>query len=148
MICINCLHGKTEIINSRSRNSGLSVWRRHRCPTCEYVYTTEETIPLDSAYKVTSSLDGSSTPFSITKLILGLAEPLQAASGNAADAYWLAQTVQQRIVTAIRPAQKLTSDDVAQHCWATLHKYNQLAGSIYARRHGIQEPKRGRPAKG
>lgn len=152
MICVNCLHGKTKIYNSRPRNNGTEVWRRHSCESCDFTFTTGEIIDLGTVYKVSADPDQPKVlqPFSLARLTLSLLEVLDYAGQTADDAYWLAQTVQTKVIKTVRPNQLLTSERIAEICHDVLQKYNQVAALAYAARHNLPvRPRRrpGRPSK-
>lgn len=152
MLCINCLHGKTHIYNSRPRNKDAGVWRRHSCKECGFTFTTSEAVDLSTIYKVSANPDQprATQPFSAARLTLSLLEVLDYATQSSDDAYWLAQTVQTKIIETIRPKQRLTTEHIAEICFEILEKYNQVAALAYAARHNLPvRPKRrpGRPSK-
>lgn len=145
MICINCLHGKTDVYNSRSRSSKGEVWRRRRCQQCGFTFTTSEITDIAGIYKVSAGKQAS--PFSPAKLILSLLQVLEYSSQPTDDAFWLAQTVQQKLIRVHRPAQQLVPNDIASICLDTLQQYNAVAALAYATRHGLKTRRPGRPSK-
>jgi transcriptional regulator NrdR family protein len=150
MICINCLHAKTEVYNSRTRASKGEVWRRRRCQQCGFTFTTQETIDIATVYSVSSDKpSGPTAAFSTAKLILSLLQVLEYSSQPADDAFWLAQTIVQKIIKAHRPDKNLLASDIASLSLMTLQNYNAVAALAYASRHGLAArlPRPGRPRK-
>lgn len=145
MKCVNCLYPKTQVVNSRARKDGLSVWRRRKCPRCAHVTTSEETTSISGIYTV-SSADGTGK-FETVKLVLSIYEALRAANTDGDAALPLAQTVQEHVVDAFRPAAPLRSQDIAELVYPVIKRYSALAGSIYAARHAVAESRPGRPKK-
>lgn len=145
MKCINCLHDKTQVTNSRARKNGLSVWRRRKCPVCQYVSTSEETMSISGVYTVLSH--GKTRKFEVVTLVLSIHAALQAASADSEAALPLSQTVQEHMVQAFRPTRPIESRDIAQIALPVIKRYNPLAGSIYAAQHNISEGRPGRPKK-
>lgn len=60
MNCIYC-GGETKVTNSRLQKKNNQVWRRRECLVCQSVFTTHETVELESALSVEQ--DGRNTPF-------------------------------------------------------------------------------------
>jgi transcriptional repressor NrdR len=60
MVCIYC-GGETKVINSRLQRRNNQVWRRRACLTCQSVFTTHESIELETSLSVMRS--GQSVPF-------------------------------------------------------------------------------------
>lgn len=145
MICINCLHQKTSVINSRVRANGLSVWRRRKCAKCQYASTSEETISISGIYTVETPQG--SKKFEVVTLLLSVRDALQAASADTEAALPLTQTIEEHLIQQHRPSQPLQSKAIAETALAIIRRYSALAGSIYAAKHGIAEKKPGRPRK-
>ena len=74
MICINCFHEKTKIVNSRQNKKYPIVWRRHYCPNCQQSFTTYEQ-PANETLQVTDN--SLKTPFNLGKLIVSIAKSFQ-----------------------------------------------------------------------
>lgn len=60
MVCVYC-GGETKVTNSRLQKRNNQVWRRRECLVCQSVFTTHESIQLESALSVTQG--GRTTPF-------------------------------------------------------------------------------------
>ena len=143
MICINCFHDKTTTKNSRRRTKHPGVWRRRACPECGAVFTTYERATLDEHMVLTH--DGSTTPFNLGKLIISISRSFQHDEHAAAyDSYFLAQTVQERI---IGQSKKLSAQVIAQATHVVLQRYDPVAAIQYAAQHHlITSRRRGRPS--
>jgi transcriptional repressor NrdR len=60
MVCVYC-GGETKVTNSRLQRRNNQVWRRRECLACQSVFTTHETVELESALSV--EVNGQHTPF-------------------------------------------------------------------------------------
>jgi transcriptional regulator NrdR family protein len=152
MICINCLHGKTDIYNSRPHKKTPTVWRRRKCVECGFSFTTNETVAIEGIYQVfVSGSRRKAIPFSRVALLLSLVEVLEYFGANRDDAYWLEQTIEQKIMGSkdYPPDKPLSTSGIASIAHSTLAQYNELAALAYAKRHGVDSilPKKGRPPR-
>ena len=145
MICINCFHQSTNVINSRPHKKQVSVWRRRQCPHCACVFTTTETPSLTDNKKISlpsNTLD----VFSLGKLTISISNAFNHDKQKAAyDSMWLAQTVEQTLSSEYSI---ITPDDIAAVTHQTLKKYDQLAAVQYAATHRliVSARRRGRPS--
>jgi transcriptional repressor NrdR len=60
MVCIYC-GGDTKVTNSRLQKRNNQVWRRRQCLACQAVFTTHESVELESALSVEQN--GQNQPF-------------------------------------------------------------------------------------
>ena len=143
MICINCFHDKTTTKNSRKYTKHPSVWRRRSCPECGAVFTTYERATLDE--HTVRAQDGSTSPFNLGRLIISISRSFQHNERAAAcDSYFLAQTVQERI---IGQGKSLSAQVIAQVTHMVLQRYDPVAAIQYAAQHRlITSQRRGRPS--
>ena len=143
MICINCFHDKTTTKNSRRHTKHPGVWRRRACPECGIVFTTYERATLDE--HTVRAQDGSTSPFNLGKLIISISRSFQHNEHAAAyDSYFLAQTVQERI---IGQGKLLSAQVIAQATHVVLQRYDPVAAIQYAAQHHlITSRRRGRPS--
>ena len=144
MICINCFHIKTSVINSRVQAKDSSVWRRRQCQNCKKVFTTYEK-PSANDQTVLYN-DNTTLPFNIGKLTVSIARSFQHDKKQADySSYALAQTVETKL---IKRQKSISVDDITAITHATLKKYDQLAAMQYAAQHGLVTIKRrpGRPS--
>ena len=49
MFCIKCFHAKTNVVNSRPKKKNPTVWRRRKCASCNYTFTTTTSTPTNLA---------------------------------------------------------------------------------------------------
>jgi transcriptional regulator NrdR family protein len=149
MICIKCSN-ETKVTNSRPHKKTPSVWRRRECKACGTVFTTSEVVA-DESYQFTiKAPDGSTSSFSLPRLMLSIAPSLSHRShtGIADESYWLAQTVAQTIQATATDS--ITSESLAVQVYDTVSLFDATAGLQYGARHGLvqntaQRPRRGRP---
>lgn len=71
MICPFCA-SKTKIYNSRSTHQKTQTWRRHRCDSCNGVFTTREKIDFDNLVQIKDPITGNSLPYSRERLLLSV----------------------------------------------------------------------------
>lgn len=70
VICPNCNHDGTRVIDSRPGDDGKNVRRRRECPNCDFRFTTFERM-VETAINVVKR-DGSSEEFNRDKLLRGI----------------------------------------------------------------------------
>lgn len=90
MVCIYC-GGKTSVANSRSRAKGLNIWRRRRCDFCGAIYTSNESVDLQSSIRVKKG--SSLKPFLYEKLLLDVYYSIEHRKTAYKDAKWLTDTI-------------------------------------------------------
>lgn len=146
MFCINCLHPKTAVMNSRPHKKQPTIWRRRSCPQCGAIFTTTERVTVTDQRSIVDT-NGVKTPFNIGQLLISIAQsfshdPLQAKT----DSLHLAQTVETMLVAQTRG--DITSDQLAHTVYGVLKKYDELAAVQYAAKHQLISSlrKRGRPS--
>lgn len=134
MICIHCGNPKTSVTNSRPHKKRPSVWRRRSCPQCGAVFTTQETIDVSDQLAVTHT-DGSKSAFSVPVLMLSLSTVLQHRANQAEDAFWLSQTIAEKLyVSELAP---LETADIIQAAYKVLDHYDPAAAMQYGARYGV-----------
>lgn len=144
MICINCFHEKTAVINSRRQKKHASTWRRRHCPRCNLIFTTYELPALDD--RPVLRHDGSQQPFNLGRLTISISRSFQhnqQAGQN--DSYHLAQTVEQQLIMqVVQPS----TDDITAITHAVLQRFDPVAAVQYAAQHDLltSQRRRGRPA--
>lgn len=146
MICINCFHENTRVINSRAKKKQPSIWRRRQCENCKATFTTYEYPSADDRLPIINK-EGVATPFNLGKLLLSIAASFSHAPDRAeTDALWLAQTVEDSLYA--RRESHYSSDDVRQVTHEVLKRYDELVGLQYAARHKLISSvrRRGRPS--
>ncbi len=144
MFCINCFHEKTRVTNSRSHKKQPAVWRRRKCPNCQTIFSSYEQPALENT--IVLGKNHSKHPFNIGKLTVSIARSFQHNKKSADyDSYFLAQTVQQRIIVELKHP---SSDDIAAITHDVLNKFDPVAAIQYAAQHDLIIAKRrpGRPS--
>lgn len=150
MICINCFNQKTSVINSRGSGKKPSVWRRRHCLNCGFYFTTYENIALDEVLLIQKS--DQKLPYNRGKLLASLIDSLRSSGNDVSHAYWLVQTIEQKLLDRHRNAgawEPITSDSLRTIAYETILAYNTIAGFSYGASHGLvgnnQKKRRGRP---
>ena len=144
MICINCFHEKTTVVNSRQHKTQVAIWRRRSCAQCGHIFTTYEH-PAAEAVSIRDE-QGNSTPFNIGKLVISIGNCFQH-DKNIADrySYDLAITVREKIMHLTTPS----INDIAATTHSVLQRFDQIAAVQYAAQHNLivsGRRRRGRPA--
>ncbi len=131
MICINCFHEKTKIVNSRQNKKYPIVWRRHYCPNCQQSFTTYEQ-PANETLQVTDN--SLKTPFNLGKLIVSIAKSFQHDEYKADTySYDLAITIRQKLAKRTM----ISSQELASLCLSTLEAFDYIAALQYAAQHKL-----------
>lgn len=131
MVCINCSNQKTSVINSRTHKTNPQVWRRRRCSKCHCTFTTYERVSINDELII--QFNKGKAPFDPGILVQDIALCFGHAPEKAAKAYWLAQTVENILLSKrqlIIPSTHITS--VAHN---VVKAFDLLAGEQYAVRH-------------
>lgn len=145
MICINCFHENTMVINSRSRQKQPSIWRRRRCPRCKTIFTTYEKPSLADGMVIIGG-KGERSTFNLGKLILSIAKAFSHAPDQAEQyALPLAQTVEE---TLYGHKGALHAKDILQVTHRVLKRFDELTALQYAAQHQLISSvrRRGRPS--
>ena len=146
MICINCFHNKTRVINSRKHKKYPQLWRRRSCDNCHGTFTTYEYPSIDDIPVVKKTTE---EPFNIGRLTLSIAKSLQHNDHSAKyDSFHLAQTVQRNLL--IKNMAKIPVDAITKEAHTVLSRYDPVAAIQYAAQHKLLISKRrpGRPSTG
>ncbi len=133
MVCPFCLHKKTEVYNTRKSTKLNQLWRRRRCLACKRQFTTYESIGIEHIISVTTNGRGA-LPFSKAKLTLDLLKACDHRHDDAA--YWLAETIAQKLITLARAKNGLvTLADITEICLKTLKLFDATAFVKYLSYH-------------
>lgn len=153
MICINCFHKKTNVVNSRPQLKQPLTWRRRKCPHCLFTFTTHETYQLDDILLIQSE-NGQAAAYNKGKLLASVIEALLPTGDDAVGAYWLVSTIEARLISdhkATGQWQPVSSAHLASLTFEALTAFNQAAGMGYGVKHKLlsmsQKRKPGRPSK-
>ena len=131
MVCIYC-GGETKVTNSRLQRRNNQVWRRRECLACQSVFTTHESVELESALSV--SKDGQSEPF-LPDLLL---KELMIALNHRKDVYVASREVLGTIVgkLLILPQKPLFKPaDIAETTAKVLKRFDKRAYLRYVADH-------------
>jgi transcriptional repressor NrdR len=149
MICINCFHAKTSVINSRPHKKESGTWRRRTCPNCGTTFTTYEKPALDASILIHYPAGHTKVraPFSLSKLTLSIAASFSHdAVTRQLHSLSLAETVEQLLIREVRQP---SVEDIAATTHQVLKRFDELAALHYAADHGLVETtrkRRGRPS--
>lgn len=133
MVCINCSHQKTSVVNSRTRKSSAQVWRRRRCSVCHCTFTTYERVSSTDELLVQNSSSSKKVAFNPGKLILSVLNCLNHSKEKAEQAFWLIETIENQLFKKTNLL--VTEKDIASITHQTLASFDKLAGEQYAVRH-------------
>lgn len=146
MFCINCLHPKTSVTNSRPHKKQPTIWRRRSCSQCGAIFTTTERVTVNDQRCVVNNA-GAKVSFNFGQLIISIAQSFSHSPDQAkSDSLYLAQTVETTLVAQTRG--DITTDQLAHTVYGVLKKYDELAAVQYAAKHQLISSlrKRGRPS--
>jgi len=93
MICPNCQKDNVVVIDSR--DDGRVVWRRRKCLSCGYRFTTYERIEVPRL--VVKKRDGRREPFSKEKIIIGITKACEKRPVTTADIHRVAEEIEQAL---------------------------------------------------
>lgn len=146
MICINCFHRNTSVVNSRPHKKEYSVWRRRKCEKCGTIFTTLERPSLSHNVPVAS--DDGSQPFNLGRLVVSIAESFtHAPAVGKAHALSLAETVEGTLISQLR---EISKEDIEAATHQVLKRFDELAALQYAAKHQLivdaSQRRRGRPS--
>lgn len=131
MVCIYC-GGETKVTNSRLQKRNNQVWRRRQCLACQAVFTTHETIELDSVLSVKHN--GQNRPF-LADLLL---KELMLALSHRKDVYIASREVLATVVRQLLrlPQKPLFSPaDISQTTAEVLQRFDRRAYLRYLADH-------------
>ena len=133
MVCINCFHQKTSVINSRTHKSTVQVWRRRRCAQCKCTFTTYERVSVSDELMVDSLSSGKKTSFDPGKLVYDIIKCFGHSPEKAVQALWLVQTVENELLKSRELT--VSTQKIATITYRALSSFDSLAGEQYAVRH-------------
>lgn len=132
MICVKCRHSKTTVVNSRSRANLALTWRRHECPQCHVVFTTEERPSAQNVLNIATS--AGNEPFSISRLTVSIAAAFQHnPMYGKTVAYDIARTIELKLLSP--QTQQCTPATIASIAATTLENFESQAATIYRAQH-------------
>lgn len=132
MICPFCFHSKTAVYNSRPTKRTSGLWRRRRCLSCGKEFTTRELVDSEGLLAVHTT-NKKPVPFSKAKLTLSLIKVCDHRTDDAA--YWLANTVEQKLIYQDSPHKEVSTDAIQQACLAVLKHFDTQAFIKYLSYH-------------
>jgi len=134
MICPFCLHKKSEIYNTRSKNQGSTVWRRRRCLSCGKTFTTRESTDPSTIWKIKSAK--TITPYSRAKLAMSLLRACDHRSNEDRSAWYLFEAVEQQLYPiAVKKNNQLQNTDIYTKVTALLKRFDAVAYVKYMSYH-------------
>lgn len=141
MFCINCFSKSTAVMNSRPHKRSPDTWRRRKCLTCAYTFSTVESVVLEDYLKIGEE------PFSLPRLTVSIAPLLVGDESPADTAHWLARTIGEQLLMQKQPA--ITRELLLSTAHKVIGRYSPNAGLQYALRYQLIETtatsRRGRP---
>ncbi|HVS78997.1 MAG TPA: hypothetical protein VHD84_01775 [Candidatus Saccharimonadales bacterium] len=131
MVCVYC-GGETKVTNSRLQRRNNQVWRRRQCLVCGQVFTTHETVELQSALSVDKN--GRTTAFLPDLLLKELMQALR----DRKDVYTasrevLATVIQKLLALPQKPLYKPA--DISKTTAAVLKRFDKRAYLRYVAEH-------------
>lgn len=127
MVCPVC-GGNSEVVNSRKRRNGFSVWRRRRCGDCSGAFTTIEQIATESVIAFKTA-EGDLKPLRRADIYVSVLKALDGLEAASAAAEQLTLTCLDKILA--ERAAVLEQRTIEKHVFETLNAYRSLAGQRY-----------------
>lgn len=131
MLCPYC-NGKTEVVNSRTKQSTNQVWRRRCCRECHAVFTSFEVADLTNSLAVDNN--GSLSPFDADLLYISIYNCLRHRRSAHKDARALYETILSKLLTTSENA-TISRDSVVNTSIRVLRRFDQAASVQYAAYH-------------
>lgn len=146
MICIYCLHKKTQTANSRPHKSTTQVWRRRHCPSCGRTFTTYERPSLEDIKIIRNKQH--TEVFSIGELAASIYGSIAHLPQAGTHSYELARTVELRLIQKYDITSPITIGAIAKETHSALTAYDATCGLQYGISHGLIASirRRGRPS--
>jgi len=144
MICMNCLHGATSVVNSRPHKKQAQTWRRRHCAHCGVDFTTQEKPVFNATVLVLNERTGVNTPFYQGKIIYSI---IRCFAHDEEFGINNAPALSDTIVAALLPLNNkpLSTKAITTACYDTLFRFDKAAAAQYALIHKITTtPKRRR----
>lgn len=138
MKCTHCSSSRglskkqTEVINSRLSGDGFSVWRRRKCLTCGYVFTTKESYDYESLF--VTKRNGARKRFVYEKLFASvLFSVFGGKHGDVGDASLLAKEVTEGVIGKIleKRTRDISSQDIILLTYEELMKCSKFFADKY-----------------
>lgn len=138
MICLYC-SATTNITNSRSFRGGFEKWRRHKCQSCDAVFTTRELPDLEVSLRVVKRA-GPREKFQLGKIIISIYKAIDHRNSAASDALTLSQT----ICTQLLPCHDgmVSTDFISETAIKTLKNFDPVGAVKYQAARSPQMNKR------
>jgi len=134
MVCIYCGQ-KTKITNSRAQKRSHATWRRHRCTSCEAIFTTQERVDLAASVAFIAKGD-QIHPFIRETLLQSLYESLKHRPTALTDALELTDTVINLLLPKLEHG-GLPRALVIQTAQQVLKRFDATAATVYAAYHPL-----------
>lgn len=137
MLCINCFSRRSHVTNSRPHRLRPSVWRRRKCHNCGFSYTTQERLSLEDVLLIRGK--NNDYPYSSGAIVAEIIKALTAVGAEPHKAYWLGQTVEDKLISSQRTGgtwQPITAAHLNQLIYETLLPYHRVAAEAFASIHG------------
>ena len=133
MFCLHCGHSDTKVINSRPHKKRATIWRRRKCPACNTVFTTSETVAGEGLLWILHGKEKQS--FSLPRLLVSLYPLLSRRATAADDAQELAHTIYEKLL--MQPDMTLDVSDLTGTAYDILERFDRNAALKYALEHGL-----------
>ncbi len=131
MKCPYC-NSPTKVTNSRSHNNDQSVWRRRQCKNCGAIWSTEESINLDTSHKVINS-EKHLEPFKRDILFISITESLAHSNNRINVSTALTDTIIKYIL-ALNSA-FISTSEIKKISNDVLNRFDKIAASVYKAKH-------------
>lgn len=123
MICPNCSHEDTKVLDSRPTNEGSAIRRRRECAKCEFRFSTYEEVELLDLTVV--KRDGRTQPYMREKMESGIRKAFEKRPLTREDYRELVSKIEQDIQKLGKP--EITSKEIGNIVMKKIKNLDQVA---------------------
>lgn len=127
MVCLYC-GSTTQVVNSRFKKTGLTVWRRRKCSSCGAILTTFENYDLSISLLV-KKRSGALQGFQRDKLIISIAKAIDHRQNSSQTVSDLTKTIVNKLLKGNKNNKIISTQDISHMASLVLKRYD-AAGSI------------------
>lgn len=138
MICLYC-SAATNITNSRSFRGGFEKWRRHKCQSCDAVFTTRELPDLEASVRVVKR-SARREQFQHGKLMISIYKAIDHRNSAPSDALALSHTICTQLLPCLDGI--VSTDFISETAIKTLKNFDPVGAVKYQAARSPQMNKR------
>ncbi|MDJ0535723.1 MAG: transcriptional regulator NrdR [Xenococcaceae cyanobacterium MO_207.B15] len=139
MLCPNCQHKESRVLESRSTEAKQSIRRRRECLNCKYRFTTYERIEIVPVTII--KRDGSRESFDRSKLFRGIMRACEKTEVSHQTIESIVDEIENTIQQSI--TREFSSNEIGELVLKRLSRENEVAyvrfASVYRKFQGIKD---------